>query len=96
LAQHDRVGFYALANPANGFSTLWAHFGNAGMNGGSGFVASPGAALVTGAATGIGRKIAERLALARYFVVLHCSLASRANAEAAVAEQEGIPGTRWK
>ncbi|HEY4848145.1 MAG TPA: hypothetical protein VIH87_10255 [Methylocella sp.] len=37
------------------------------MNGGSGFVASPGAALVTGAATGIGRKIAERLALARYF-----------------------------
>jgi NAD(P)-dependent dehydrogenase (short-subunit alcohol dehydrogenase family) len=55
------------------------------MNGGSGFVASPGAALVTGAAMGIGRKIAERLALARYSVVLHCSLASRADAEAAAA-----------
>ena len=34
---------------------------------------------------GIGRKIAERLALARYSVVLHCSLASRADAEAAAA-----------
>jgi NAD(P)-dependent dehydrogenase (short-subunit alcohol dehydrogenase family) len=55
------------------------------MNGGSGFVASPGAALVTGAASGIGRKIAEHLSLARYSVVLHCSLASRANAEAAAA-----------
>ncbi len=55
------------------------------MNGGSGFVASPGAALVTGAASGIGRTIAERLALARYSVVLHCSLASRADAEAAAA-----------
>ncbi|MGH6793736.1 MAG: SDR family NAD(P)-dependent oxidoreductase, partial [Methylocella sp.] len=55
------------------------------MNGGSGLVASPGAALVTGAARGIGLKIAERLALARYSVVLHCSLASRSNAEAAAA-----------
>ena len=69
--------------------------GNEGMNGGSGFVASPGAALVTGAARGIGLKIAERLALARYCVVLHCSLASRANAEAAAAsieEQGGKAG----
>jgi len=38
-----------------------------------------------GAARGIGRTIAERLALARYSVVLHGSLASRADAEAAAA-----------
>ncbi len=65
------------------------------MNGESGFIASPGAALVTGAAKGIGLKIAERLALARYSVVLHCSLASRASAEAAAAsikEQGGKAG----
>jgi NAD(P)-dependent dehydrogenase (short-subunit alcohol dehydrogenase family) len=65
------------------------------MNGESGFVASPGAALVTGAAKGIGRKIAERLAVSRYSVVLHCSLDSRADAEAAVAsikEQGGKAG----
>ncbi len=55
------------------------------MNGGSGFVASPGAALVTGAAGGIGRMIAERLALAGYSVVLHSSLASRDHAAAAAA-----------
>jgi hypothetical protein len=41
LAEHDPIGFYALVNPANGFAPLWARFGNAGMNGGSG---SPGAA----------------------------------------------------
>jgi NAD(P)-dependent dehydrogenase (short-subunit alcohol dehydrogenase family) len=80
------------ANSANGFC---AGFGNEGMNDGSDFVASPGGALVTGAASGIGRKIAARLALARYSVVVHCSLASRATAEAAAAsfkEQGGEAG----
>jgi NAD(P)-dependent dehydrogenase (short-subunit alcohol dehydrogenase family) len=80
------------ANSANGF---WAGFGNEGMNGRSGLVTSPGAALVTGAASGIGRKIAACLALARYSVVVHCSLASRDNAEAAAAsikEQGGKAG----
>jgi NAD(P)-dependent dehydrogenase (short-subunit alcohol dehydrogenase family) len=55
------------------------------MNGRSDFMASPGAALVTGAAKGIGLRIAERLASASYSVVLHCSEASRAYAEAAAA-----------
>jgi NAD(P)-dependent dehydrogenase (short-subunit alcohol dehydrogenase family) len=55
------------------------------MNAGSDFMASTGAALVTGAAKGIGRTIAERLATAGYSVVLHCSEASRAHAEAAAA-----------
>ncbi len=55
------------------------------MNGGSDFAASPGAALVTGAAKGIGLRIAERLARAGYPVLLHCSEASRAHAETAAA-----------
>ncbi len=71
--------------PATIRQTAFPRFGNEGMNGGSGFVASPGAALVTGAARGIGRTIAKRLALASYSVVLHCSLASRADAETAAA-----------
>ncbi|HWX13673.1 MAG TPA: SDR family oxidoreductase [Methylocella sp.] len=48
-------------------------------------IASPGAALVTGAAKGIGRRIAERLAGASYAVVMHCSRGSLADAEAAAA-----------
>lgn len=56
------------------------------MNGRSGMIASPSAALVTGAAKGIGRVIAGRLACAGYSVVLHCSTSSRAKAEAAAAE----------
>lgn len=63
----------------------YAQVGNEGMNGGSGLVARPGTALVTGAAKRIGLRIAERLALAGYSVVLHCSEASRANAETAAA-----------
>jgi len=59
------IGLDFMPSPIR--QTAFPRFGIAGMNGGSGFVASPGAALVTGAATGIGRKIAERLALARYF-----------------------------
>jgi NAD(P)-dependent dehydrogenase (short-subunit alcohol dehydrogenase family) len=55
------------------------------MHDASDFVASPGAALVTGAAKGIGLRIAERLASAGYYVVLHCSKTSRAQAETAVA-----------
>ena len=74
--------------PATTRQTASLRFGNEGMNDGSGFVASQGAALVTGAAKGIGRKIAERLALARYSVVLHCSFDSRADAKAAAASIE--------
>jgi len=55
------------------------------MNGRTDWVASSGAALVTGAAKGIGLKIAERLASTGYCVVLHCSKASLADAEAAAA-----------
>jgi NAD(P)-dependent dehydrogenase (short-subunit alcohol dehydrogenase family) len=44
-----------------------------------------GVALVTGAAKGTGRRIAERLAERGYSVVLHASPRSRANAEAAAA-----------
>jgi NAD(P)-dependent dehydrogenase (short-subunit alcohol dehydrogenase family) len=62
------------------------------MNGGSDFVVSTGAALVTGAAKGIGRRIAERLAAAGYSVVLHCSDASRAHAEAAAASMTAHGG----
>ncbi len=62
------------------------------MNGETGFNVSPGAALVTGAAKGIGRTIAERLALARYSVVLHSNLTSRAKAEAAAASIVGRGG----
>ncbi|MCL2384394.1 MAG: SDR family oxidoreductase [Alphaproteobacteria bacterium] len=42
-----------------------------------------GAALVTGGAKGIGRRIAERLAEAGYALVLHCSGRSQAEAEQA-------------
>lgn len=55
------------------------------MNGGPEAGAAAGAALVTGAAKGIGLRIAERLASAGYRVVLHSSMASRAEAEAAAA-----------
>jgi NAD(P)-dependent dehydrogenase (short-subunit alcohol dehydrogenase family) len=48
--------------------------------------ASPGPALVTGAAKGIGRRIAERLAAAGYSVTLHCSRNTQASAEAAAAK----------
>jgi NAD(P)-dependent dehydrogenase (short-subunit alcohol dehydrogenase family) len=44
-----------------------------------------GVALVTGAARRIGLAIVERLVQGGYCVVLHCSLASRAEAEAAAA-----------
>jgi NAD(P)-dependent dehydrogenase (short-subunit alcohol dehydrogenase family) len=54
------------------------------MNVGSGIIASR-ASLVTGAATGIGCRIAERLAVAGFSVVLHCSKRSQADAEAVVA-----------
>ncbi|MCI0598860.1 MAG: SDR family oxidoreductase [Beijerinckiaceae bacterium] len=53
--------------------------------GGVVFGVSPGAALVTGAAKGIGRRIAERLADAGYPVVLHCSMRSLSGTEAAAA-----------
>jgi NAD(P)-dependent dehydrogenase (short-subunit alcohol dehydrogenase family) len=56
------------------------------MKGETDFAASPGAALVTGAAKGIGQRIAERLSSAGYRVVLHCSHASRAKAEAVAAQ----------
>jgi NAD(P)-dependent dehydrogenase (short-subunit alcohol dehydrogenase family) len=53
---------------------------------------TPAAALVTGAAKRIGLRICERLAFAGYAVVLHCSLSSRASAEAEavrIAKQGG-------
>ena len=53
------------------------------MNIGADKLPLPGAALVTGAAKGIGLRIAERLAQAGYPVILHCSNASRGEAEAA-------------
>jgi NAD(P)-dependent dehydrogenase (short-subunit alcohol dehydrogenase family) len=62
------------------------------MNSGSDFVASSGAALVTGAAKGIGLRIAERLASVGYSIVLHCSEASRAQAEAAAASMTAQGG----
>lgn len=55
------------------------------MISGSGLGGGAGAALVTGAAKRIGLRIAERLALAGYPVVLHCSETSRAQAETAAA-----------
>jgi NAD(P)-dependent dehydrogenase (short-subunit alcohol dehydrogenase family) len=55
-------------------------------------IASPGAALVTGAAKGIGRRIAERLAGAGYAVVIHCSQGSLADAEAAAAKLSSQDG----
>jgi NAD(P)-dependent dehydrogenase (short-subunit alcohol dehydrogenase family) len=56
------------------------------MNGDTGPDAASGVALVTGAAKRIGLRISERLALAGYAVVLHCSPGSRAEAEAAAAK----------
>lgn len=47
---------------------------------------SSGAALVSGAARGTGRRVAERLAQKGYSVVLHSSPRSRADAEAAAAD----------
>jgi NAD(P)-dependent dehydrogenase (short-subunit alcohol dehydrogenase family) len=55
------------------------------MNIGADKLPLPGAALVTGAAKGIGLRIAERLAQAGHPVVLHCSNTSRGEAEAAAA-----------
>jgi NAD(P)-dependent dehydrogenase (short-subunit alcohol dehydrogenase family) len=55
------------------------------MNAGSETVAWQGAALVTGAAKGIGRRIAERLARADYAVVLHCGKRSQTDGDAAAA-----------
>lgn len=48
--------------------------------------ALPGAALITGAAKGTGRRIAERLAERGYYAVLHASPRSLGSAEAAAAE----------
>ena len=62
------------------------------MNEGSDFVASTGAALVTGAAKGIGLRIAGRLASAGYSVVLHCSENSHALAGAAAADLSALGG----
>jgi NAD(P)-dependent dehydrogenase (short-subunit alcohol dehydrogenase family) len=56
------------------------------MDARSDIVDLPGAALVTGAAKGTGRRIAERLAERGYSVVLHASPRSQANAEAAAAD----------
>src|SRR5215475_7322472 len=56
------------------------------MGGRSDIVELPGAALVTGAARGTGRRIAERLAQKSYSVILHSSPRSRADAEAAAAD----------
>jgi NAD(P)-dependent dehydrogenase (short-subunit alcohol dehydrogenase family) len=49
-------------------------------------------ALVTGAAKRIGLKIAERLALAGFGVILHCREESRIEAEAAVARLKSAGG----
>jgi NAD(P)-dependent dehydrogenase (short-subunit alcohol dehydrogenase family) len=70
----------------------YPRFGNEGMNGETDFMASPGAALVTGAAKGIGLRIAERLVSAGYRVVLHCSVASQTHAEAATASMTAQGG----
>lgn len=56
------------------------------MNGDKRTIASSGAALVTGAAKGIGRRIAERLAGAGHSVVMHSSKGSLSSAQAAAAE----------
>ncbi len=55
---------------------------------GAGNGTMPGAALVTGAAKGIGRRIAEYLASAGYSVVLHSSKRSLSAAEAAAVQIE--------
>jgi NAD(P)-dependent dehydrogenase (short-subunit alcohol dehydrogenase family) len=52
----------------------------------------PKVALVTGAARRIGLVIVERLVQSGYRVVLHCSLASRAEAEAAAARLKAQDG----
>jgi NAD(P)-dependent dehydrogenase (short-subunit alcohol dehydrogenase family) len=62
------------------------------MNGETGVAASAGVALVTGAAKGIGRRIAGRLAGAGYSVVLHSSGRSKAQAEAAAAQIQAQGG----
>jgi NAD(P)-dependent dehydrogenase (short-subunit alcohol dehydrogenase family) len=82
----------SLENALNKRVGDFPRLGNENMNGGSELVASPGAALVTGAAKGIGRRIGERLASAGYCVVLHSSEASRADAEAAVASMTAQGG----
>lgn len=56
-----------------------------GMDGEPHTTASPSPALITGGASGIGRRIAERLADAGYSVVLHSSSRSAPEADAVVA-----------
>ena len=56
------------------------------MNGETRIAAPPGVALVTGAAKGIGRRIAERLAGIGHSVVMHSSKNSLSLAEAAAAK----------
>ncbi len=56
------------------------------MKDGTRIDASRGATLVTGAAKGIGRRIAECLSCAGYSVVMHCSHVSLVDAEAAAAK----------
>ncbi|WP_051952835.1 SDR family oxidoreductase [Methylocapsa aurea] len=62
------------------------------MSGGSGAEISSAVALVTGASKRIGLRICERLALAGYCVVLHCSPSSRAGAEAEAARMKAQGG----